>query len=225
MSFGLTNALATFQARMHKVFSSYLRKFVLVFIYDILIYSVTLEDHVKYLRVMFEVLKENQLFAKKSKCNFGEAQIEYLGHIISDQGVSIDPTKIEAWINWPYPVNIKGFRGLLGLTGYYRRFIKNFVAISKPLTYLLKKGAFPWNDSATIAFEELKNAMVHAPVLALPDFTLPFVVEVDASGTGLGAVQEVLESYCEDVEAQDIIKQLSLDASAIPNITFKKRDH
>ncbi|XP_070030647.1 uncharacterized mitochondrial protein AtMg00860-like [Nicotiana sylvestris] len=91
-------------------------------------------------------------------------------------------------VNWPCPVNIKGLRGFLRLTGYYRRFIKKIALISKPLTELLKKGDFLWNEKATAAFDELKNAMVHALVLALPDFSIPFMVEVEASGVGEGAV-------------------------------------
>ncbi|XP_019238918.1 PREDICTED: uncharacterized protein LOC109218971 [Nicotiana attenuata] len=154
MPFGLTNAPATFQALMHKLFSPYLRKFVLVFFDDILVYSMSLEDHLQHLKMVFEVLRANLLFVKMSKCCFGRPQIEYLGHLISGQGVSTDPSKVEAMVDWPYPQN----------------------------------GAFSWSEKASLAFDELKNAMIRAPVLGPPDFSVPFIIEVDASGTGIGAV-------------------------------------
>lgn len=148
MPFGLTNALATFQSLMNTIFVDLLRKGVLVFMDDILIYSASLEDHVILLRQVFTILQQHQFLLKKTKCSFAQRSVEYLGHVVSGAGVLTDPTKIQAVVHWPVPTNLKQPRGFLGLTGYYRRFIQHYGIISRPLTQLLKKGVpYVWTSS------------------------------------------------------------------------------
>ena len=173
---------------MNTIFKSLLRKCVLVFFDDILVYSKTIEEHKNHLRIVMGILEEHHFFIKASKCAFMEKELEYLGHFISGEGVKVDQRKIEAMVDWPLPNDISALRGFLGLTGYYRRFVKNYGLIAKPLTSLLKKDNFSWTQEAREAFEELKRAMTTTPVLALPNFEKPFEVYTDASGEGIGAV-------------------------------------
>jgi len=188
MPFGLCNAPATFQALMNDVLRPFLRRFVLVFFDDILIYSSSWADHLRHVRAVLSVLQQHQLFVKQSKCAFAVASVAYLGHVISADGVAMDPAKVEAVRDWPQPRSVRAVRGFLGLAGYYRKFVHDYGVIAAPLTALLKKEGFSWTDEATAAFQALKAAVTSAPVLALPDFTKPFIVECDASTHGFGAV-------------------------------------
>ena len=142
MPFGLTNAPATFQSIMNQVFKLYLRKFVLVFFDDILVYSRRWQDHLENLSLVLQLLQQQAFVVNQKKCVFGSRQVVYLGHVISEQGVAVDPEKIRSVVEWPIPRNVKGVRGFLGLTGYYRKFIAGYGRIPKPLTELTKKDGF-----------------------------------------------------------------------------------
>ncbi|XP_026419641.1 uncharacterized protein LOC113315596 [Papaver somniferum] len=188
MAFGLSNATATFQSLMNEILRPYLRKFVLVFFDDILIYSKSESEHIQHVKLVCEALRAHQIFLKQQKCEFAKETISYLGHMVSSEGVSVDSDKIYCITNWPLPTTVKALRGFLGLDGYYRKFVKDYGNISAPLTQLLKLDAFVWTPEATTAFNKLKKALTSTPVLALPDFTKEFSLECDASGNGLGAV-------------------------------------
>jgi hypothetical protein len=139
MSFGLTNAPAYFMNLMNKVFMEYLDRFVVVFIDDILIYSKSDSDHEEHLRLVLQKLRDNQLYAKFSKCEFWIGEVPFLGHIISNGGISVDPTKVKEIMEWRVPTTVTEIRSFLGLAGYYRRFIEGFSKIAKSMTSLLRR--------------------------------------------------------------------------------------
>jgi hypothetical protein len=189
MSFGLTNALAHFTYLMNLVFMPELDKFVVVFIDDILIYSKNEEEHAKHLWIVLTRLREQQLYAKFSKCAFWLEEIQFLGHLLSAKGIAVDPSKVKDILEWKPPPTIHQVRSFLGLAGYYRRFIPNFSKIVKAITSLLKNDTkFGWSSKCNEAFEQLKVLLTTAPVLAQPDIEKPFDVYCDASGSGLGCV-------------------------------------
>jgi hypothetical protein len=183
MSFGLTNAPAYFMYLMNKVFMEYLDKFIVVFIDDILIYSKT-EEHEEHLRLVLQKLREHQLYA-----DFWLKELSFLGHIITDEGISVDPAKVDDVLKWEPPRTVKEISSFLGLAGYYRRFIEGFSKIEKPLTTLLEKDReFKWTDACQDSFEELKRRLTTAPVLVMPDLQKGFDIYCDASRQGLCCV-------------------------------------
>ncbi|KAL0560523.1 hypothetical protein IC582_000928 [Cucumis melo] len=189
MSFGLTNAPAVFMDLMNRVFREFLDTFVIVFIDDILIYSKTEAEHEEHLRMVLQTLRDNKLYAKFSKCEFWLKQVSFLGHVVSKAGVSVDPAKIEAVTGWTRPSTVSEVRSFLGLAGYYRRFVENFSRIATPLTQLTRKGApFVWSKACEDSFQTLKQKLVTAPVLTVPDGSGSFVIYSDASKKGLGCV-------------------------------------
>jgi hypothetical protein len=179
---------STFQALMNDVLKPFIRKFVLVFFDDILIYSSSWAEHLQHMRQVFQLLREQKLALNSTKCSFGETQVGYLGHIISDKGVAMDPAKIEAVESWPPPHSIWALRGFLGLTGYYRKFIAGYGTVGAPLIALLKREAFRWTEEADEAFNLLKQALMSAPLLQMLDFDHNFIIDCDASGSGFGAM-------------------------------------
>lgn len=165
---------------MNHIFNKQLRKFLLVFFDDILIYSKTWEEHLRHIDEILGIMESQFLYAKASKCEFGMTEILYLGHMISAKGV--------AFLDWPPSQNLSDLRGFFGLCSYYRRFVKGFSQLGSPSTDLTKNGAFRWTEEAQHAFDKHNKVMSFCPVLALPNFNQSFVLECDASGEGLGAV-------------------------------------
>ncbi|GMJ13693.1 hypothetical protein HRI_005038600 [Hibiscus trionum] len=189
MPFGLTNAPAAFMDLMNRIFRPYLDKFVVVFIDDILIYSKDSVTHEEHLRIVLQTLREKQLYAKFSKCEFWLTEVSFLGHVISSAGIQVDPKKIQAILEWIPPKNVGEIRSFLGLAGYYRRFVKGFSLIASPLTKLLRKDIpFMWTVDQQRSFDQLKQILTHAPVLVQPEPGKDFTVYSDASHQGLGCV-------------------------------------
>ena len=189
MPFGLTNVPAAFMDLMNRIFQQYLDRFVIVFIDDILVYSSSSEEHSKHLRIVLQTLRERQLYAKLSKCRFWLDRVAFLGHVISFEGVSMDPQKIKAVVNWKPPKNVSKVISFLGLAEYYRKFVEGFSKIAAPLTKLTRKDVkYDWVDACQQSFEELKGRLTSASVLALPNGRDGFVVYSDVSRRGLGCV-------------------------------------
>ncbi|GJT37976.1 putative reverse transcriptase domain-containing protein [Tanacetum coccineum] len=178
MPFGLTNAPAVFMDLMNRVCKPYLDKFVIVFIDDILIYSKSKQEHKEHLKIILELLKKEELYAKFSKCEFWIPKVQFLGHVIDSEGIHVDPAKIESIKDWTSPKSPTEIRQFLGLAGYYRRFIEGFSKIAKPMTKLTqKKVKFEWGDKQEAAFQLLKQKLCSAPILALPEGKRRFSID------------------------------------------------
>ena len=189
MPFGLTNAPAAFMDLMNRVFRPYVDQFVVVFIDGILVYSKDRESHDAHLQVVLETLRKEQLYAKLSKCEFCLTKVSFLGHIVSKEGIRVDPKKIEMVVEWKPPRNVTEVRSFLGLAGYYRRFVKEFSMIAAPMTRLLQKNVkYEWSEKCQGSFEKLKAFLTEAPMLTQPTCDKEYVIYSDASLNGLGCV-------------------------------------
>ena len=203
MPFGLCNAPATFQRLMERCMGELNLRDCLIYLDDVIIFSSTFEEHIERLEAVFSRLKQHNLKLKPSKCEFLRSEVTYLGHVVSEEGIRTDPEKTKAVKDWPVPKNVKEVRAYLGFTGYYRRFIKNYANIARPLNDLLvghcttkktkakkktKQTPFVWTEAQQTAFDSLKEKLMKPPVLAYADYSMPFKLHTDASSTGLGAV-------------------------------------
>lgn len=189
MPFGLTNAPAVFQNLINDVLGDMINRFVFVYLDDILVFSKSETDHIDHVRQVLLRLLQNQLYVKAEKCEFHAKTTSFLGIIISEGRVEMDPVKVKAVLDWPRPTTRKDLQRFLGFSNFYRRFIRNYSKIASPLHALTScKRTFSWNERAEAAFQELKHRFTSAPVLTTPDPARQFIVEVDASNEGLGAV-------------------------------------
>ena len=202
MPFGLTNAPATFQRLMERVLSSLQWQICLVYIDDIVVFSQTLDDHVSRLQQILRRLKTAGLKLKPKKCFLFQIKVAYLGHIVSEQGIQTDPSKTEKIKNWPIPQCVTDIKSFLGLCSYYRRFVQGFSTIARPLVQLTEKSTqFKWEKEQQIAFDTLKDKLTSAPILAYPQVTGEFILDTDASDTGIGAVLSQVQNGIEKVIA------------------------
>lgn len=189
MPFGLTNAPAVFQTLVNDVLRDFIGIFVFVYLDDILIFSKDPADHVGHVRQVLQRLLENRLFVKLEKCEFHVPSVSFLGYIIAGGQVKMDPAKVRAVLEWPVPGSRKQLQGFLGFSNFYRRFIRNYSRVAAPLTALTSTARqFRWTPEADVAFQDLKGRFTSAPILVQPDPSRQFVVEVDASDVGVGAV-------------------------------------
>ncbi|KAG7558942.1 Retrotransposon gag domain [Arabidopsis thaliana x Arabidopsis arenosa] len=188
MPFGLSNAPSTFMRVMNEALRPFIGKFVVVYFDDILIFSVSLEDHLQHLREVLVVLRRDKFYATIKKCEFGSPEVQFLGYIVSAEGLAVDPGKVSAIKSWPEPKTLTDTRSFHGLASFYRRFVPQFSSLMAPITDCIKEGSFVWTPTASAAFEVIKKKLSEAPILALPDFSLVFELHCDASKTGIGAV-------------------------------------
>ncbi len=191
MPFGLTNAPATFMRLMHDIFRPLLDQCVIVYLDDILIFSKNEQEHEQHVRQVLQLLRKHKLYAKLSKCSFFQPAVDFLGHTVSAQGISMDAHKVKAILDWPQPADVKELRSFLGLAAYYMKFVSHHAAITAPLTDLLHHdAAWAWDTTHQQAFSALKSAVSAAGVLTIPDPNGEFTVATDASDYAIGAVLE-----------------------------------
>ena len=189
MPFGLTNAPAVFQASVNDVLLDMLNKFVFVYLDDILIFSADEQTHMRHVHQVLERLFDNQLFVKAEKCEFHVSTVSFLGFVMSRNSIQMDPAKVSTVEEWPTPTSHMQVQRFLGFANFYRRFIRNFSTIAAPLYALTSPQIqFQWNSQADLAFQKLPKSFTSAPILTLPDINQQFIVEVDASDLGVGAV-------------------------------------
>ena len=189
MPFGLKNAPATFHRLIDLALTGLQGTELFIYLDDIVIYSRSLVEHASKFKRLAERLRQSNLTLQTDKCEFLRTEVRYLSHIILADGVQPNPQKIEAVKKFPIPKTQKNVKEFLGLAGYYRKFIKDFAKIAKPLSDLTSKNSkSSWNSQHQLAFEELRDRLCTAPILKYPDFSQPFVVTTDASGFALGAV-------------------------------------
>jgi Reverse transcriptase (RNA-dependent DNA polymerase)/RNase H-like domain found in reverse transcriptase len=186
MPFGLSNAPSTFMRLMNLVFKSFIGRSVVVYFDDMLVYSTGKEEHLEHLRQVFEVLTEQKLYINFKKCEFLTSNLVFLGYVVSAEGIHVDPSKVDAIVSWPTPANIHDVRSFHRLTSFYRRFIQDFSTLVSPITECLKGGVFKWMKEAEKSFQLIKEKMIAAPILTLPNFENIFEFECDASGVGIG---------------------------------------
>jgi hypothetical protein len=189
LPFGLTNAPSCFQRTMEQVFAGLTLETCLIYIDDIVVFARDFKSHLQRLQQVFDRIRKYGFKLKAKKCHFGEPKLLFLGHMISEQGVSCDPAKIEVIKNLSPPRTVRQVRRFLGICSYYRRFVAKFAKLAEPLTKLLHKDEpFKWGEAQQTSFEDLKERLVTAPVLSYPDFRKTFTLQTDASGYSLGAI-------------------------------------
>ena len=202
LPFGLCNAPSTFERLMERVLQGLRWQILLVYLDDVIIFSRTIEEHLERLDLVFTKLSQSGLKLKPKKCHLFKQEVVYLGHVVSPVGISTDPSKIEVIRDWPTPKNVGDVRSGLGMFGYYRKFIKDYSKKARPLTRLTEKKAdFIWGDEQQEAWQLLKDEMVKVPILAYPDPEKDFILDMDASGYGIGAVLSQVQDGRERVIA------------------------